>query len=762
MSGERRAAPARLAAADGWERAAGGTRFAADLSLPGMLHARILRAPLPHARIRSIDVRRAEAVPGVVCVLTADRVRVGQLGLHADQPVLKGTRVRCCGDELAAVAAATEAAAEEACARIRVELEPLPGVFDPQEALQPGAPRVHEHAPDNLVPLRFQFRHGDPERMLEQSACVVRGTFRTAAAAAAAPGTAAALAAVDGRGRVTLWTDGEAPFVLRSQLARALGLPGGDIRIVTPALAGSHGERLDLLPFEVLAVLLAQHAGRPVRLRLTAAEQLGGLPIRPATVIRLATGCDREGRLTSRVCEAILDNGAYSSWGATTPQPLLTAVSSLYKLEHVAFRATSVFTNNPWSGALRGGGALEGTFAVEQQMDELARRAGFDPVEFRIRNANDPQSATPAGYRVSSCELRACLDSAATRIGWLEPKAPGEGVGIAAVMHAGGGRRLLRNDGSGAMARLDEFGQLTVTTGTRDAGSGVHTTLALLAAGALGLPPDRVTVVAGDTDAAPWDAGAHGGRSTFAAGEAVLRACGELRKRLLPWAARQLGGAESQIEFRDGKVRRSDDPRRFVTLEGLVRGVYLHAPAETFVAAAFYEPPGQAPDEKQRGTVSPSWGFGAHAVRVRVDPETGQVRVLKVAAVHDLGRALHPAAVATAIEAGVERGVGLALGEELHLAAGRPAGAGWRDVGVPGPADGPDEVDVHWIEHGDAEGPLGAKALGDAPRIPLAAAVANAVADATGVRVRELPLTSERVLGAIRAGEREAAEPEPG
>ena len=755
MSGERRPAGVRVAAADGWDRAAGAARFAADLALPGMLHARILRAPHPHARIRSIDVGRAEALPGVACVLTADRVRVGQLGLHADQPVLKGTRVRCLGDELAVVAAATEAAAEQACARIRVDFEPLPAVFDPQEALQPTAPRVHEHAPDNLVPLRFQFRFGDPERMLEQSAFVVRGTFRTHATAAAAPGAAAALAAVDGRGRITLWTDTEAPFAIRSQLARALGLPGGDIRIVTPALGGSHGERLDLLPFEVLAVLLAQHAGRPVRLRLTAEEQLACLPVRPATTVRLATACDREGRLTSRVCEAVLDNGAYSSWGATTPQPLLAAVSSLYKLEHVGFRATSVFTNNPWSGALRGGGALEGTFAVEQQMDELARRAGFDPVEFRIRNANNPQSVTPPGYRVTSCALRECLDSAATRIGWLEPKAPGEGVGIAAAIHPGGGRRLLRNDGSGAIARLDEFGQLTVTTGTRDAGSGVHTTLALLAADALGLPVDRVTVLAGDTNTAPWDAGAHGGRSTFAAGQAVLRACRELRKRLLPWAARQLGGAEDQIEFRDGKVRRSDDPRRFVTLEGLVRGVYLHAPAETFVAAAFHEPAGQPPDDKQRGTVSPSWSFAAHAVRVRVDPETGQLRVLKVAAVHDLGRALHPAAVATAIEAGVERGAGLALGEELHLVGGRPAAPTWRGCGIGGPADGPDEVDVHWIESADPEGPLGAKALGDAPLIPLAAALANAVADATGVRLRELPLTPERVLASIRAGERE-------
>ncbi|NMC68604.1 MAG: xanthine dehydrogenase family protein [Myxococcales bacterium] len=755
MNGERRSAGARAAPAESWERVAGAARCAADLSLPGMLHARILRAGCPHARVRSIDVRRAEGVPGVVCVLTADRVRVGRLGLHADQPVLKGTRVRCVADELAAVAATTEAAAEEACARIRVDLEPLPAVFDAQEALRPGAPRVHEHAPDNLVPLRIQFRCGDPERVLEQSAFVARGTFRTRAAAAAGPVPAAALASVDGRGRIALWTDAEAPFVLRSQLARALGLPGGDVRVLAPPLGETHGERLDLLPFEVLAVLLAQQTGRPVRLRLTPEERLACLPVRPATVVRLATACDREGRLTARVCEVILDAGAYSSWGVTTPQAMLAAVSSLYRVEHVAFRATSVFSNNPVAGALRGGGLLEATFAVEQQMDELARLAGFDPVEFRIRNANDPQSVTPPGYRIGSCGLRECLDSAATRIGWLEPKAPGEGVGIAAAIHPGGGRRLMRSDGSGAFVRLDEFGQLTVTTGTRDTGSGVHTTLAGLAAGVLGLPPDRVTVLPGDTHLAPWDAGAHGGRSTYAAGHAVLAACRELRRRLLPWAVRQLGGSEAQIEFRDGRVRRTDDPRRFVTLEGLVRGVYLHAPAETFVAAAFHEPSGQAPDDKQRGTVSAAWSFAAHAVRVRVDPETGRVRVLKVAAVHDIGRVLHPAAATAAVEAGVERGVGLALAEDLHLEAGRPVDPTWRGCGVPGPADTPAEVEVDWIETADPEGPLGAKALGDAPLVPPAAALANALADATGVRLRELPLAPERVLAVIRAGDRE-------
>lgn len=762
MSVDRPAAGARGGPADAWERVSGTARYAADLRLPGMLHGRILRAGCPHARIRSIDVRRAERVSGVVCVLTADRIRVGQLGLHADQPVLKGARVRCAGDEIAAVAATTEAAAEEACARIRVDLEPLPAVFDAQEALRPGAPRIHDHAPDNLAPPRVQFRAGDPERVLEQSAFVARGTFRTRATAAAGPATPAALAAVDGRGRVTLWTDAEAPFLVRSQLARALGLPGGDLRVVSPALGGSHGERLDLLPFEVLAVLLAQHAGRPVRVRLTPEERLACLPVRPATVVRLATACDRDGRLTARVCEAILDNGAYGSWGAATSQAMLAVVSSLYKVEHVAFRATNVFTNNPPAGALRAGGWMEATFAVEQQMDELARQAGFDPVEFRIRNANDPQSVTPPGYRIGSCALRECLDSAATRIGWLEPKAPGEGVGIAAAIHPGGGRRLTRSDGSGAIARLDEFGQLTVTTGVRDAGSGVHGTLARLAAEVLGLPPDRVTVLAGDTNLAPWDAGAHGGRSTFAAGHAVLLACRELRRRLLPWAVRQLGGAEDQIEFRDGRVRRRDDPRRFVTLEGLVRGVYLHAPAETFVAAAFHEPPGQAPDEKQRGNVSPAWSFAAHAVRVRVDPETGRVRVVKVAAVHDAGRVLHPAAAAAAIEAGVERGAGLALGEDLHLEAGRPADSTWRGCGVAGPADAPGEVDVHWIETTDPAGPLGAKALGDAPLAPLAAALANALADATGARLRELPLSAGQVLSAIRAGDRDEGRPGPG
>ncbi|MBI5501485.1 MAG: xanthine dehydrogenase family protein molybdopterin-binding subunit [Deltaproteobacteria bacterium] len=745
---------------DAWDKATGAARYGHDVSLPGMLHGKILRSPHPHARIKRIDVRRAEALPGVHCVLTADRVRVGKLGFLGDHPVLKGDKVRCVRDEVAAVAATSEAAAEEACALIRVEYEPLPAVFDPLEAMQPEAPRIHENAPDNLVPHRYEFRHGDAERAIAGSAHVVQGTYRTQFMTHCCLEPCFALAAFDPAGRLTMTSSTQVPYLMQSHLSRALGIHGKDVRVLQPTIGGAFGSKLDTHPYEVLAALLARHSGRPVRILYTREEEFVCAPTRQPMIIRMATGCDREGRLTGRVCEAILDNGAYTSWGATTPHIMLVGISSLYKLEHVSFRATCVYTNNPWSGAFRGYGNPQGTFANEQQMDELARKAGIDPVEFRIRNANDPNSTTPQGFRVTTCALKECLDTAATRVGWREPKRPNEGVGIAGMFHVGGGGRVYKSDACGVIAKLDDFAHLTLLTGATEIGTGSDTAMAMLAAEELGLPLGNVSVINNDTDAAPWDVGIHASRTTFIAGNATLGAVREIRRKLLPWAAKELGCSEDAVELHDGSAWRRDDPARSAPIEKLVRTAHFREQGEMFVGQCFYDPPNQFQDPKMRGNVSATYSFAAHAVRVRVDPETGKVKILKFVAAHDIGKVINRLGLEGQIEGAIAQGIGYALTEQLRIDGGRVGNASFLDYKMLNAADLPEDVEIHFIESADPAGPYGAKGVSEAGLIPTAAAIGNAIRDATGVRLHRLPMSPESVLAAIRAGEQEALDSE--
>jgi CO/xanthine dehydrogenase Mo-binding subunit len=750
----------RVVKIDAYDKVTGAARYGHDTSLPGMLHGKILRSPHPHARIKSIDVRKAEAVPGVVCVLTADRVRVGKIGLLGDQPVLKGDKVRCMRDEVAAVAATSEAAAEEACALIRVEYEPLPAVFDPLESMQPEAPRIHETAADNLVPHRYEFRHGDAERALEKSAYVVQGTYRTQFVTHCCMEPCFALAAFDARGRLTMISSTQVPYLMQSHLSRALGVPGKDVRVLQPTIGGAFGSKLDTHPYEVIAALLARHSGRPVRILYTREEEFVCAPTRQPMIVRMATGCDAEGKLTARVCEAILDNGAYTSWGATTPHIMLVGISSLYKVDNISFRATSVYTNNPWSGAFRGYGNPQGTFANEQQIDQLARKAGIDPVEFRMRNANTPNSVTPQGFQVTTCALKECLDTAATRIGWNDPKQPGEGVGIAGMFHVGGGGRVYKSDGCGVIAKLDDFGHLTLITGATEIGTGSDTAMAMLAAEELGLPLENVSVINNDTDAAPWDVGIHASRTTFIAGNATLGAARVIRKQLLPWAAKELGCPEDAIELRNGQAFRKDDPTKTAPIDRLVRNAHFREQGEMFVGSCFYDPPNKFQDPKMRGNVSATYSFAAHAVRVRVDPETGKVRIVKFVAAHDVGKVINRHGLEGQIEGAIAQGIGYALAEKLQVEGGRVANASFLDYKMLNAADLPEDVELHFVETADPAGPHGAKGVSEAGLIPTAAAIANAIFDATGVRMHELPMSPEKVLARIRAGEQEALDSE--
>jgi CO/xanthine dehydrogenase Mo-binding subunit len=744
---------------DGAEKVTGRTQFLHDLTLPRMLHGAILRTRLPHARIRRIDIDRARALPGVVAVITADLIEQYPFGFAKDHLALKGGKagggkVRCIRDELAAVAAESEETAQRAVELIDVEYEELPVVLDPAAALRTGAPLVHEELGTNLVNLRYQFTHGDVDAAFADAAAVVEGTYQLNYVTTACLGTMAALASWSPDGGLTMWSTTQVPFLYQRDLAEALGVTGDRVRVVQPPVGGNFGRGLDLYPIDIIAALLARHAGRPVRIAFERIEEFLASPTREPCVIHLRTAADRDGRLLGRDARVVIDNGAYVSWGSTTPYVMLSTTAGLYRVPAVRFDTTIVYTNNPYSGSMRGYGNLESTFAIEAQMDELAERLGLDRVEIRRRNATRSGDVNPQGNVITSCAMSECLDTVerAVAAAALPPPAPGwrRGVGYAAMFHVGGGARVYRSDGCGAILKLDDFGKISLLTGASEIGQGSETVLAMIVAEELGIPLSRVDVINSDTAVKPWDVGVHASRTTFIAGNAALLAARELRRKLLTVAAGVLEEREEDLELSGGRVHVKGRPDRGMEYDRVVRAGHFREGGRTLVAEAFYDPPNRMLDKDLKGNVSAAYGFAAQAVVADVSPDTGQVRVRRVVSAHDVGRALNPMAAEGQVHGGIHMGLGYALCEELVIREGRVLNPQFMDYALVSAADMP-EIAVRLIETVDEAGPFGAKGLGESGVIPVAAAVANAVKDAVGVRLTELPMTPERVFRALAA-----------
>jgi CO/xanthine dehydrogenase Mo-binding subunit len=739
---------------DGPEKVTGRTQYLHDLVLPRMLHGRILRAQYPHARLVRIDASRARALPGVVAVITGEDVEQHPFGFLKDQLALKRDKVRCIRDEVVAVAAETPSLAEEALALVDVEYETLPAVFDPRQALEPGAPLVHEEAGTNLTALRYQFVHGDVDRAFHDAAAMVEGEYRLNFVTPACLGTMVAIADWDAQGRLTLWSTTQVPFLYQRDLAGALGISGDRVRVHQPPVGGNFGRGLDLYPIDVIAALLARQARRPVKIEFERVEEFVACPTREPCLIRLRTAAGADGRLVAREAHVTLDSGAYVSWGATTPYVMLSTVAGLYRCPNVRFDTTIAYTNNPYSGSMRGYGNLESTFAVESQMDELADRLSLDRLDFRRRNVVKPGDVNPQGFVVTSCAMTECLDAAAEEIRRdTPPLRPGwrRGVGYAAMFHVGGGARIYRSDGCGAIVRLDDFGRVSLLTGATEIGQGSETVLAMIVAETLGVPLDRVEVVNSDTTVKPWDVGAHASRTTFIAGNAARLAAEKIRAELLAMAAPALEAPPERLDVKDGWVFVADEPGRRLPYDRAVRRGHLREGGRTLVAEAFYDPPTEMLSKDLRGNVSATYGFAAQAVLLDVDEATGRIEVRKVASAHDVGRALNPLAAEGQVHGGIHMGLGYALAEHLVVRDGQVLTQTFMDYAILRADDMPELV-VRLLESVDAEGPFGAKGLGESGTIPISAAVANAVKDAIGIRFTELPITPERVRAALAAG----------
>jgi len=760
-----------------------------------MLHGKIKFSECAHARILSIDTTRAERLPGVRAVLTGFNTPEVRIGFLRDNFALKRDKVRQFRDEVAAVAAIDPDIAAEAVELIEVEYEPLPGVFDPGEALREGAPLVHERdaggrpVSTNLLDLTFRHQSGDLATAKKASRHIAEGDYSTQLIQQSCMGTAGCIAEFDLNQNLTIRAKTQIPFMAQRDFngaLEAMGLKGRNSRVIVPSLGGGFGTGLDTHAYEYIAILLAHRTNRPVRIVYTREEEFSNLSPRQSTRIRIVQGCDAEGRLTFREMEVLQDNGAYTSWGATYPSVMLLPATSLYRVPCVSFNARLVYTNNTYCQAMRGYGNPEATWPIESTMDELAEAAGVDPFEIRMINRNEPGENTPMGLKVGTCGLRECLEETAKRLEWKTKRGKGRsarrGVGMASLMHVGGSGRIYRSDGGGVILKMDDFGNVNVSYGGVEMGQGLHSALSLTVAEAFSIPPERVTVNQTDTSTCPWDVGTHASRGAFISCNAALIAAEKIKKKIFV-RAEELFPVEvkknlerirrsdpdfkapdfdveqeakaDRFELRDGHVCLRDglqEPWLRVELGRMLRAMHFSGrEGEMLTAEAFYEPNSELPDWKTgMGNLSAAYAYGVQGAEVEVDEETGEVKILRMVAIHDVGRILNRQTLAGQIYGALAQGVGYALYEEIKTEDGRIMNPSFTDYKIPTIHEMGFPVEIDFIETDDPEGPFGAKGVGEPGLVPTAPAISNAIYDAVGVRIRDLPITPEKILAALR------------
>ena len=745
---------------DGAGKVTGVTRFAGDVQLPGMVHARLVVSPHAHARLVRIDTSAARAVAGVVGVFTGkDLPLPSPDAADRNRAPLALDRVVFNGHPMVAVVAETEAIAEDAAALVEVEYEPLAVVTDPLEALKPEAPRVRErlggeseeelamHGADPgagalaeargpNVASTLRFTRGDVEAGLREADVVVEQRYQTSMVHQGYLEPRAAVASVDPVGQITVWTSTQALFFTRSQVARALGVPEHRVRVVAMPIGGGFGGKFVLL--EPLAAALTAAVHRPVSVVMSRSEEFLATTPAPPAIVELTTGARRDGTLTALRARVIFDAGAFP--GAPTSIACLL-VGAYYRFPHLDIRGYEVVTHKPGSGAYRAPGAVQATFAIESQMDALAARLGMDPLDLRLRNAVTEGDPMPNGRPWPPMGLGPVLEELRRRRDARRPAPPDggrvlRGVGIAVGGWLGG------IEPASAVCRVNHDGSVSVVVGSVDL-SGTNTALTQIAAEAFGVPIERVAVVNADTEAAPYAGASGGSKITYTVGAAVQRAAVDARRQLLAIAADQLEAAAEDLELVDGRVR--------------VRGVPDRAIAVAKLAQASMEFGGKYEPIFGRGasaTTQRAPAFAGHLSEVEIEPDTGAVRVVDHVVIQDVGRALNPAAVEGQMQGGVAQGVGWALLERMDYDEhGQLRTGTLMDYALPHPLQVP-MIQPVILEVPSEAGPFGAKGVGEPPVVAAGAAIANAVAAATNHRFTEFPITSEAVRRALQARRR--------
>jgi CO/xanthine dehydrogenase Mo-binding subunit len=749
------------------DKAAGTARYLDDHALPGMLHAAVVQSPHAHARIRGYDVEKARALPGVRAIVTGADIPVRRVGgMLKDETMLAAGKVRYVGEPVAAVAARDLETAMLAAQLVEVEYEPLPHVLSIDAALAPGAPLLHEELDRYVRTMEGNSRgnliwesvlaEGDVDSAWARCDAIVEAVYETQAQQHAYLETNGAIAEVEHSGRIRVIASCQSVHHVQTRVADELGIPMSQVRAQVPRVGGGFGGK-HATNIHSIAAWLARATGKPVKLVLTRAADMEIQKSRHPARIRLKTGAMRDGTIVAREAEITLDGGAYADESPNVLAFAMLMARGPYRIPHARIRGRAVYTNKLRAGSFRGFGNPQATFAGESQIDELAARLGLDPLELRLKNAMRPGDYWIGGHPVPSCRVADCLArvrDAMRAAPKLPPAAPGRkrGVGVAAVTHISG---LM---GTSASVQLRSDGSVALNTGCVDIGQGSDTAMTQLCAEVLKIPVEQVAYATQDSDLSPYNWKTAGSRSTYMTGRAVVSASEVVRERVIAHAAEMLECAASDLELRPGgRVGLVGVPGKEIAFKDVAQRSFFRAggPIVGFHGFVFDGPrfdPKRALVERLAFDNLGVYAFGAQCVEVEVDEATGQARVLRAWSAHDVGKAVNYASCEGQIQGGFVQGLGYALYEQLLWDDdGRLANPSLADYKVPGTLDAPAEIVPIIIEDPDPTGPFGAKGVGEISLVGVAPAIANAIAAATGARVRRLPMTPERVLDALEA-----------
>ena len=730
---------ARFPKSDGVVKADGSGLYADDLAFPRMLHAKILRSPHAHARVRGIDVKAAEAFPGVVATLVGAElpVKYGVIPWTQDETALAVEKVRHVGDAVACVAALDERTAEEALRLIEVDYEVLPAVLTPEDALAHPEIKVNEKAKVGNITKHVNLQFGDVDQAVAEAKAVARETYRYAGSTHVPIEPHCAVARIDADGNLTVWSSTQIPHYVQRELSRVLGLPQSKVRVIQPLLGGAFGGKSDPFALEFCVAKLAMKTGRPVKILYTREEVFYAHRGRHPMKMDVTVALDGDGRIAAVDNKILIDGGAYASFGLVTAYYAGQLLTGPYRFGTYRFDSYRMYTNKPPCGPKRGHGSVQPRFAFEVALDEAAEKLALDPIEVRRRNFIGEFVETVNGQKITSNGFLKCLELVEKASGWKERHGrlgPGRGLGVAGSMYISGtAYPVYPNEmpQSGVLVKLDRSGRVVVYSGASDIGQGVNTLLCQIAAEEMHCDPRDVTVVAADTDLTPVDLGAYSSRVTFMVGLAAREACQKLAEKLRAAGGDTFAEACQRAEAAEGAPLAATGGYRTQKLGGGYRGGTIGA--------------------------SPAYSFTAHVAEVSVDEETGIWKVERIWAAHDCGKALNPTLVEGQIEGSVYMGAAEAQMEEMvYDQKGLLFGPSLLDYRIPTSLDTPD-LESYIVESNDPNGPYGAKEAGEGPLHPAIPAIANAIHDACGIRIRELPFYPQRMLKLLRerAGRRE-------
>jgi len=747
---------------DGILKVTGKAVYGADFSLPGMLYGKILRSTVPHAKILNIDTSKALQLPGVRAIITGKDfpwgLKYGFTAITRDQTPLAQDKVRYIGDEVAAVAAIDEDTAEEALDLIKVEYEELPAVFDPLEAMKEGAPQLHDHV-ENNISAEQHLATGDVERGFQESDHVREDEFNTQAIKHGFLEPHASVGLWDPSGKATLWGDKQSPYIVYRKLAMALGLPQSKVRVIqTYVGAGFGSARSDPFALDFCSLMLSKKTGKPVKFVYTMEDVLVMGEMRHPYYLRTKTGITKDGYLKAIQVYALADGGAYSTIGPVSIALPAFFIDIPYRVPSIKYDGYRVFTNKGFCGSLRGHCIAQMRWALGQHLDMVCNDLGLDIAEVSMKNALHPGDQTPSGYKITSCAFTECVEKASEASGWKEKKGklpPFRGIGMGTSSFITG-VKLSGHNSASCIVKMNEDGTASVVTGATDIGQGSSTIIAQIVAEVLGLHIEDILINSGvDTDFTPIDPGTYGSRVSFYSGNAAKIAAEDAKQQLAEVASRIFETSPDEVMFKDRKVFPKGSPDKGWKLDALVRHTQhkMGKESKSIIGRGSYDSGVDFIDFKTgKGNISPAYTFAADVVELEVDQETGKITILNAVGAHDIGKALNPILCAGQLDGAWIQAEGQIFFEELlrDKKDGHVLNPSFMDYKMPTAMDIPLKNKHIFVESIDPDGPFGAKEVGEGASVAIFPAIGNAIFDAIGVRIPDLPITPEKVLKAIK------------